>query len=83
MSDSLATRELQAPRDIVARFEPARAAVRPLKCTHSPRCWVLCGPASMDGGKTGGRCTACGGLPNIAGNEALHTKALAQCGVAR
>jgi hypothetical protein len=66
--------------DIVARFEPARAAVRPSACDERGGCWVKVGSAAWEKGTTqNGRCTACHGPLYFVGAERQHAAALARC----
>lgn len=68
------------PPERVARFEAARAALRPAACDEREGCWVKCGAAGYHKGtKTTGTCTACGAAIYSAGNEAAPAAALSRC----
>jgi len=63
--------------NIVERFEPARAAVRPRECDERSGCWVKTGPKGYTRGSfAGGKCAACSGSIVLAGNEAAHRVAM-------
>lgn len=65
--------------DIVRRFEPVRAVLRPNACDERSGCWVKVGAPGCSGNNFGPRCNACGGAVNFRGNEASHQAALRRC----
>jgi hypothetical protein len=60
----------------IAKFEPARAAVRPPACHEGINCWVKNGPGAILVSRTG--CLSCKDQPNLVGNEYAHARVLAR-----
>lgn len=70
----------KAPQELIDRFRPARAAVRPLKCLaaksadYAGPCWVSDGEQSM----RNATCNACHQTSCFIGNSAVHARVLAE-----
>jgi hypothetical protein len=60
----------------IAKFEPARAVVRPPACYEGLNCWVKHGPGAIRITNTG--CASCKDQPNLVGNEQVHARVLAR-----
>lgn len=65
----------QPKADIVARFEEARAVLRPLKCDSGKVCWVRDGAAATKGDRV---CVGCCCPLNLLGNEHRHAAVLSR-----
>lgn len=50
-------------QDLIARFEPARAVCRPIKCDRGARCWVRNGLVDSAGERPKFYCVGCRDKP--------------------
>lgn len=74
--DNVVGAKAQPSDDLVRRFEPARAVLRPLKCDGGAQCWVRDGKASFRHCASANQCLGCGGSMNLIGNEQRHAAVL-------